>query len=74
VLKLPDSVKAAWAALSWKKNATAGWKTKADSPGFVSDYVKEKNPEEDFCEHFAAYVWHPEKLKADIPVKHAQMR
>jgi len=59
--------------ISWKK-VNGEWRLKRnDSPYFISEYSM-KSPEEDFAEHFSAYVHQAEKLRYDYNEKYLFLR
>lgn len=63
-----DSFKEEFSDISWKKFAN-GWVLKNKfSTGFVSEYAMKSN-EEDFAEHFSAFIHQPEWIKTKAPSK-----
>ena len=59
---LPSDIQDRYRELSWRKRS-GDWVSKADSSNFISAYATE-NPEEDFAEHFSAFIHMNERLKA----------
>ncbi|MBY0555390.1 hypothetical protein K2P97_12730 [bacterium] len=65
-----ESFKDEFIDISWKKFAGSHVLKNKFSTGFVSEYAM-KSPEEDFAEHFSAFINQPEWLKTKAPSKFA---
>lgn len=71
--KFNKELKEEFFQISWKYE-NGKWKLKKNySIGFISDYAMTK-PEEDFAEHFSAYVHEPELLKSEAQEKYEYMQ
>ena len=71
----PTQLKNDWQELGgWYKDDDPknkeGWSTDKDRKGFVSDYAREKNPNEDMAESLAYYLVYPDRLRSINPEKY----
>lgn len=57
-----------FSSISWIRSGTGWEKKNSDSSGFVTEYST-KSPEEDFADHFSAYMHQPELLNRMAPIK-----
>ena len=63
-----EKFKEDFSRISWNKTGTKWEKQTSNSDGFISEYSME-SPEEDFAEHFSAYLHQPELLLRSAPKK-----
>ncbi|MEQ1722677.1 MAG: putative zinc-binding metallopeptidase [Pseudobdellovibrio sp.] len=69
-----ETFKQSYIDISWKKSSGGGYVLKnPNSTSFVSTYAMSK-PEEDFAEHFSAFVNQPEWLVNKAPQKHTFLK
>ena len=59
---VPLDIRNKFTSISWKKNGANLERIGSSADGFVSEYAM-KSPEEDFAEHFSAYMYRPELLQ-----------
>ena len=72
-MNTPEQLKKEYTGLSFQERfPLSNWNTKPNAC-FITSYAT-KSPEEDFAEHFAAFIEEPELLKSRCPSKYNMMQ